>query len=319
MATAYLGMYMIVLLLALWVLYRELRKLPRAASKGVPLRKLFTFSAPLLGVGVINMLAGQVDTFLLGILSDTRDVGFFRAIFTLSQNFLIIVSSLQFLFTPMFSRLVGEGRSNLQDFYERATRWAFYGTICILMFVFVFAEPLLSSLFRPDYIIVADELRLLTLSSGVAAFLGFNSQALMGFGNSRIQLIGSVVLVIVNSILDIALIPALGVSGAVVGTIVATVLTQVVFSAKLYLDHRVHAITKRTAVPAGYAVIAAVCLMAFGVSSMHLLARVGTFLFVFSILLLVVATVGGIEKRDIEVGYSGLRLIVRRLRPNRPQ
>lgn len=307
-ALAYFFSFLIIVLSLLLFIYRifqnTLNKLPNSI---LDISELIKYSLPLFGAGILSMVTGEIDMILLGILADPASVGSFRVIYTMSRNFLIVFGSFQFLFTPMFSRLSNDDAFDLANFYERATRWGFYPTICVLAFVFIFTEPLLKILFKAEYIFVANELRLLTLYGGVVAFLGFNRAALLSLGYSRVQFIDTAILAITNFSIDLALIPKYGVLGAVIGTITASIVVQILYSFQLYRRTGIHGLSVQLAIPGVYLMIGMIVIHRLGIESKAIDVRIFIFIIFIIILFILVISIKGIQKEDIRIGKKALR------------
>lgn len=298
-AMAYTGTYVLSCLLALAYLHRVVSRLPSARSGDYRARDIVRFSLPLLGTGFTMTLVRKVDIVILGIFATTTGVALFQSVYTLSMNYLFFYTSMQFLFTPIFSRLVDEDESALDKLYNRVTRWALYPSIGVIVFVFVFAEPLLGTLFKPAYAAAATELRLLGVASVATVFVGFGEKAVVGLGNSRIRFIASVFMLSSNTVFDLLLVPEFGVMGAVVGSVAAATLTQVLYAVELYRMTGIHTVKLETVVPllatAGYVAV----VWNSGVTEAAIHTRVGIYC-AFVVLFVAIAWLaGGIERQDI--------------------
>ncbi|OYR64425.1 flippase [Halorubrum ezzemoulense] len=298
-AMAYSGTYILSSLLTLAYLYRVVSRLPPTTRDEYQVTEIVQFSLPLLGTGITMNLVRKIDIVILGIFATTTGVALFQSVYTLSLNYLFFYASMAFLFTPMFSRLVDEDNSALDQFYKRVTRWALYPSIGVIMFVFMFAEPLLGTLFKPEYVGAATELRLLGVASVVTAFIGFAENAVVGLGNSRIRFIASVFMLSTNTVLDLLLVPEFGVIGAIAGSVVAATLTQVIYAVKLYRMTGIHTLKQETVIPVLFTASYAIVSWIIGVSEAAIVTRVGNYC-AFVFLFVVVAWLsGGIERRDI--------------------
>jgi len=298
-AMAYSGTYVLSSLLALAYLYRVVSQLPSATNGEYRVMEIVRFSLPLLGTGITMKLVRKIDIVILGIFATTTGVALFQSVYTLSMNYLFFYASMQFLFTPMFSRLADEDDSVLDQFYNRVTRWALYPSIGVIMFVFVFAEPLLGTLFKPEYVDAATELRLLGIASIVTAFIGFGEKAVVGLGNSRIRFIASVFMLSTNTVLDLLLVPEFGVIGAIAGSVAANSLTSIIYAFRLYQMSGIHTVKRETVIPvlitASYAIVS----WMVGIPEAAIATRVGIYC-VFVVLFVAVAWLsGGIKHRDI--------------------
>lgn len=304
MATAYLLGYVTAMGTTLRAIWDKIRTVSTDTAD-VDRTELVRFSAPLLLVGIVNMATGQIDKTLLGLLSTAESVGVFNVVFTLSQNFLIVFGSLQFLFTPVFSRLHDSDEyGQLFGFYERITKWGFYPTAVLLIFVFVFAEPLLTNFFRPEYVRAATSLRLLALGSAVSAVLGLNSAALLSIGYSRLHLYNAIVALGLNAGLDYLLIPKFGVFGAALGTVVALGTTNIIYSVQLYRYTGIHPISPKLILPAITGLVLTGSSFLLSIGSATLPFRTLVFGGLLAGFVLTVLGTGGIDRKDRKLMVS---------------
>jgi O-antigen/teichoic acid export membrane protein len=192
-----------------WIINTDTEKIPR--------KKLFSYSLPLLFAGVIYSITGRIDYFMIGYFMDSADVGFYRVAFLLATNLLIVLRGI----TPVFKPMVSEDRNHdsiLQNRYQLATRWISILTIPIAITFLFGSEIYLSLFFAPEY--AAGSAALIALTGGYLLNASFGPEGMMleGLGHTRLTLLNTVLLLVVNGTLDVILIPKFGIVGAGLGT-----------------------------------------------------------------------------------------------------
>ena len=205
-----------------------------AKSSPISNRSLVSYSLPLVLAGVIYSLVGQIDYFFIGYFLSSADVGQYRVAYLLAVNLLIVLTAI----TPVFKPMVAENRSDtslLESRYQLATRWITMLTIPIALTLILAPEIYLSLLFTEEY--TAASAALVALAAGylLNASFGPEGMVLEGLGHTKLTLVNTFVLVGINGILDILLIPRLGILGAGIATGTALAVAGLVGVVEIYI------------------------------------------------------------------------------------
>jgi len=207
-------------------------------------RALLSYSLPLVLAGVIYSLVGQIDKFVIGYFLGSTEVGQYQVGFLLASNLLIALQAI----TPIFKPFVAENMTDsilLQDRFRLTTRWVTILTIPPALTLMLAPEPYLSLLFTNQYTTAATAV--VALSAGYLLNASFGPEGMMleGLGHTRLTLLNTVVLVGVNGILDVLLVPVLGILGAGIATGTALTVAGIAGIVEVYYLREIHPFSQR--------------------------------------------------------------------------
>lgn len=207
-------------------------------------RALLSYSLPLVFAGVIYSLVGQIDYFVIGYFLGSTEVGQYQVGFLLASNLLIALQAI----TPIFKPIVAENMSNstlLRSRFRLTTRWVTILTIPPTLTLVLAPELYLSLLFTDQYTAAATAVVALSVGYLLNAAFGPEGMMLEGLGHTRLTLLNSVVLVGVNGILDLLLVPVLGILGAGIATGTALTVAGMAGVVEIYYLRGIYPFDKR--------------------------------------------------------------------------
>lgn len=211
-----------------------------------PVRKeLLFFSLPLFAVVMLQSITTWTDTLMLGYFKMPDVVGLYNAALPLANLLPIILASMNFLYLPIASQLFAKNQiEEIKRTYAVLTKWIFSATLPIFLILFLFPEAVLNILFGSRYIGAAIALQILSLGFFTHSILGPNGNTLIVIGKTRFLMWSVLITAIVNIILNVALIPPLGIIGAAIATTSALVIKNIFLSIRLYSLSKVQPFTK---------------------------------------------------------------------------
>jgi O-antigen/teichoic acid export membrane protein len=171
--------------------------------------------------GVLQRAYTQVDVWLLAALRSAAAAGTFSMAYRVTvqaQGASILISS---AVLPRLSRLARTSRDDLRTAFEHLLLALLTASVGAAGLVAAWAAPVVLFVVGPRFAASAGALRLLSVvlvSSLPSALLFFT---LVSLGKDSVATGGLAVTVAANVLLDLALIPQLGVTGACFGTIAA--------------------------------------------------------------------------------------------------
>lgn len=221
-------------------------------------KELLIVSSPLLIAIMFVMIIMWTDTLMLGYLKTPEAVGLYSAAYPLAQFISMPMSALLLIYVPIATRLYSQDLvAELRRLYIILTKWLTFISLPIFLILFLFPEAVLSFFFGSAYGAAAPVLRILPFGFMINNLLGPNAATLIALGRSRFIMWSALVAAITNVLLNIALIPPLGIAGAAIASTVSLGLVNIIISAKLYLLYRIQPISKNLLKP----VIASVILV----------------------------------------------------------
>jgi O-antigen/teichoic acid export membrane protein len=182
--------------------------------------KLLKYSWPLMVSGIMVSLYMKIDQIMLQNMAGVKEAGAYATVATLSEawNFIPAV-----IVTSLFPAILNAKRDDLDRYKKRIQN--LYDLMVYLSvpvaIVITFASPLIYKLYKPEYAYAAPVLSV-HIWSGVFVFLGAaSSQYLIAENYNTLTFIRTGFGAAINIILNIILIPKMGMMGAAIATLVA--------------------------------------------------------------------------------------------------
>jgi O-antigen/teichoic acid export membrane protein len=193
---------------------------PRKQSSGLPKR----YATISFATSLASLPSAYLDRFLLGVFAGAGPVGVLVVVRQLQQLPVVLYQMLLAVAAPMFSAAHARGaRDEQQHLYALITDWAVKAALPIIVFLSLFARPVLALFGQqfaeagavPVQLLMAAQL--FNLASGpngnVAAMCGLEREAF------RID----VVMLLTTAVMLVLLVPAYGLVGVALGFLVNSV------------------------------------------------------------------------------------------------
>ena len=199
-----------------------------------PETQVLSFSATVLGMGLLNFLAGQSDKVFIGFYMNARELGIYAVAAAVVAYIPIALQSVNQIFASTIADLHTRGEGQLLGrLYQTLTRWVLAFSLPLAIVMMVFARPLMR-IFGAGFeagwlvLIIGAVGQLVNCGVGSVGYL------LLMSGNERrlikVQVVGAVVTVV----LSLVLIPQWGIVGAAVASAVTNILINVWNLAQLH-------------------------------------------------------------------------------------
>lgn len=199
------------------------------------LRGLLTFSVPLLLVAWFQNAVMWMDTFMVGAIKTSTEAGLYGAAHPLAEFITLGALAIFVIYLPIASALYAQGQMKLiRRNYAILTKWVVLSSLPFFLVVFLHAQTLLTFIFGAEYGEAATTLRILCLGFMIDALSGPNGGTLIAMGRSHFMLWAIMATVTLNLGLNLALIPALGMEGAAIGTVTALTTVNILRNIKVY-------------------------------------------------------------------------------------
>jgi O-antigen/teichoic acid export membrane protein len=251
-------------ILGLYYLYRRTTTFEIAAFEPRH-RSLLAFSLPLMISSTMWTAVQQADNLLLGYYDTSVEVGIYDGTFLLARLLLVVLSSFGFLFMPIFSELEAAGElDRMRDVYNSVTEWAVLLVLPIYVALMFAPEAILTTVFKNAYALGSLPLMLVASGFFVHVLSGSCGDALVALGRTRLVMAGNVGAGILNILLNLALIPRFGITGAAMASASAYALFNLFFLFWLHQETGIIPFTPSFLKPLfiGTAVIASVWIVA---------------------------------------------------------
>jgi O-antigen/teichoic acid export membrane protein len=218
--------------------------------------KLLRFSLPLAFGGFLGFILLWMSTLMLGYYRSAYEVGIFRAASQTALLLIIILNSLNSIFSPMIADLFHkEDQNKMERIFKLTTRWSFSSTLPLFIIIWAGGQHILH-IFGQEF--VSGWLPLVILAGGqlVNAGTGGIAYMLIMSGHQYHKLFGDVLLVILNFLLNIVLVPRWGLLGAAVATSISMASVNLLRVVQVYVLLKVHSYNWLYIKPIGAGILA---------------------------------------------------------------
>ncbi len=194
---------------------------------GRPESQVFSFSATVLGIALMNFLVSQSDRVLIGFFRNAREVGIYSVAAAMVAYVPVALQSVNQIFSPTIADLHTRGEHQLLGrLYQTLTRWVLAFTVPLVITLVTFAKPVMS-IFGSDFqagwlvLVIGTAGQLVNCGVGSVGFL------LLMSGHERQLMRAQAATTIVTVIFGIALVPRWGIVGAAVASGTANIVVNI--------------------------------------------------------------------------------------------
>jgi len=222
------------------MLFRILRDrgLFAAFKKGrtrVSPREIYAFSLPVFVSDAFLVLKTSMAIMLLEFFNGSVMVAEFRAVVPVAGLILVVMRSLNMLYTPTASRLYArEDTDGINALYWQTASWVALGSFPVFVACILFYEPITVLLFGERYASAGLVLAVLAVGNYVNAALGMNAYTLQVYARVRVLATNSVIVALLALGLNLWLIPVYGAIGAALATTGAVIVHNLLNQAGLH-------------------------------------------------------------------------------------
>ena len=204
------------------------RQLPRTGKKTFATGKWLVVSLPLVAVEGFYALATNMDMLVLGAFVAPDQI----AIYYASLKTMALVAFVHFAMAQVSARRFAEFAGNkeaLARFYAGTIRWTFWPSLAAVVLMTALGKPFLA-MFGPQFAGAYPVILIFAASLVFQASAGPVMQLMNMTGRERVTLKASAAGLCVNLVLNLALIPWLGLIGAAIATGLGTALQTVILA-----------------------------------------------------------------------------------------
>jgi len=226
---AYIIGSLIIAIFAFHIINKKLFPIFEHSIETVPIGKEFlSFSWPLTFSSISMLIASQNDILFLGFFKTSLDVGLYTAAYGIAILVNFASTSFVFLFLPVISELYAKNKlSELSQVYKSITKWIFLVTFPVFLMIIFFPHEILMTFYGSEYVVASTVLVLLSFAVFISTFVGPTSNILIAMDRTKLDLITFICSALTNIILNILLIPPLGIMGAAVGTGISIIVRNI--------------------------------------------------------------------------------------------
>ena len=182
-------------------------------------RRVLVFSIPVSVTSVAAFALAYVDILLLGVFQPPQEVGIYSAASPTSRLGLAFASALTAVLLPRVASLkAGNSTSEIRANVKRSYAMLLPLLGAITVVALLFAEPIIVLLFGSAYAEAANPFRILSVGSLFYGMFTVNSGVFQGLGKPSLPMKILCAAAAVDVLLNLALIPSYGTTGAAVAS-----------------------------------------------------------------------------------------------------
>ncbi|WP_129115399.1 flippase [Halegenticoccus tardaugens] len=203
--------------------------------------KLWSFSWPLAFGSMIFLLLSNLDILMIGYFLEPSSVGYYRAIQPLRQLPTFVLTAFTFFYLPVATEhFVNNRTSELNSLYRVSTKWIILVTFPPILVFALFSSSVVQVFFTAEYLPAAPVLSILTAGLFFRAIVGLDGDMVKAIDRPRIELVSALIGMTANFLLNIMLIPRLGIIGAAVATVIGYFIYNMVEVSAIYYYTGIH-------------------------------------------------------------------------------
>ena len=189
------------------------------------LKSLFGFSFWIFLTSSGSLVFSYADTILIGYFMTNADVGIYRTAFQLTGIATFATLAFNTVLYPKISSWGAQGQvTEIENSLARACTYSLLLAIPTCIGGWILGEPLLYFLYGASFVEGTPALFFLLLVQIVNVFMYLGTMSLAALNRPKDAFLVTVIASIANILLDLALIPVIGITGAAVATLIAMTL-----------------------------------------------------------------------------------------------
>jgi O-antigen/teichoic acid export membrane protein len=202
---------------AAWLAWRT--AIGRKRTGRLPHQRILRFSLPLMAAAASTLALQSSDVLLLGVFRGPIAVGLYYPVLRMVNLSAVALSAVGQYFLPVATSILAvKDMPGLRSFYTTVTKWEIAVLGPPLIMLVIEPGPFIVALFGAPFGAAVWVTRVLALGYLINVLTGHNGMVMVALGMTKQIGIRSAVSFIANIAVNLALIPALGMLGAALGT-----------------------------------------------------------------------------------------------------
>lgn len=220
-----------VLILGFYFVHSAEKRFPALNNEHsmISAKTILDFATPIVFYSVATNLIMSFDLFFVKAYLTDMDAGIYSAVSTISKvPFYVIAGIYGALFPAISSMSVHNDRSQMTRQIIKSVNYSMLILVPSTLFVVLFSRQVLSFLFSDQYSAGSTALGVLTIGMGFFGLFSLFTTVINGSGQPRVSMLMSLIVLILDIILNQLFIPLYGVVGAAMATCAACLLGLVI-------------------------------------------------------------------------------------------
>jgi len=182
------------------------------------IRKIIGYSLPIVFIVSSYFLIFEIDRILLGFFLSVKEVGIYTIASSIAMNILVFSSIFVANFSPVITQLYHNNKiMQLKKMYKLVSLWGVWLTFIPCICFIIFYREIIS-LFGSGFESAKPVLIILSVVFLLESIAIQTRELLQMSGKQNIEVINSIFSIVLNILLNVALIPIFGIVGASIAT-----------------------------------------------------------------------------------------------------
>ena len=190
-----------------------------ALPKFTYLTEYLRYSLPLTPNSLIRWITDSSDRYLIGFFLGVGSVGIYSAAYAIGNLVQLFITPIQFILFPTLSKLYDEGKSNdVKVYLSYSMKYFLFIAIPAVFGLTVLSKPLLEIFTSPEFVPGSSVIPFIALAGLMAGVFQIVINITHLVKRTQFNLVIHVIAAVINVILNVLLIPMIGILGAAIAT-----------------------------------------------------------------------------------------------------
>lgn len=216
---AYIIPIFITSILSLYILIKKILPPKTKSLDFFSKKEIFFYSFPLLLSTFLFLLLSWTDILMLGYFMPSKEVGVYNSAMPTAQLLYVIPYAFSILFLPILSELYAKSKKDsFKEIYQISNKWILMINFLIFSLFILFSKEILYYIFGKEYIVGNSIFIILSTGFFINYTLINPHLILKVIKKTKLIFWNSIVIAILNVLLNLLLIPLYGGIGAAIAT-----------------------------------------------------------------------------------------------------
>ncbi len=181
------------------------------------------------------VISSKVDTIMLGIMMNQENVAIYSIASKGASVLGFAIQSVNSVVAPTYSKLYTQNNiREIQKNYSFSSMIIFFITLPLAIFIMIFSKEIIGFIYGQKYISSALILSIMCIGQAINAFSGTNGTLLNMTGHERISAYGVLISTIANIVMNLIMIPIMGMKGAAIASVISFIIWNLILSITIY-------------------------------------------------------------------------------------
>jgi O-antigen/teichoic acid export membrane protein len=238
---AYITSLLLTSIISLSFFYRKIfEKYENEDLIEVDFKKVLKYSWPLSLTGIIFIFLSQIDYLFLGSLESISSVAPYKIYASIAIVLGMVLESFEKIYKPIISEYFSNGNfGKINELYLRVTHLVSSLNGLVFLILAIFGFEILGYIISDEYLVSKSSFVILLMGYYVGSLLGPDGANVEVFDHTKLRLLNTVIMLVVNIILNFLLIPLLGTKGAALATATSLSLGGILGVVEIYLFYEI--------------------------------------------------------------------------------